>query len=86
MTERCCVSLAVGSALSCNCGSSPCRTPVCCTSGYYTLDECGCFLTCAKAEDEECGGPFRIAGNCAAGLRCLRQCGGQEMIIQSLLS
>merc|ERR1711981_1069583 len=67
-----CVALA--QSLSCACGSSPCQTPVCCDSGFYTLDECGCCLTCAKAEDEVCGGPFRIAGNCAAGLRCLRQC------------
>jgi len=66
--------LAVADSLSCACGSSPCQTPVCCDSGYYTLDECGCCLTCAKDIDEVCGGPFRIAGNCAAGLRCLRQC------------
>merc|ERR1711976_125381 len=66
--------VALGSALSCNCGAAPCQTPVCCDSGFYTLDECGCCLTCAKAEDQECGGPFRIAGQCAAGLRCLRQC------------
>jgi len=71
--------LAVAESLSCSCGSSPCQTPVCCDSGYYTLDECGCCLTCAKAEDEVCGGPFRIAGNCAAGLRCLRQCDCQTV-------
>merc|ERR550532_670976 len=66
--------IALGSGLSCNCGSAPCQTPVCCDSGFYTLDECGCCLTCAKDENQECGGPFRIAGQCAAGLRCLRQC------------
>ena len=25
---------------------------------------------------QECGGPFRISGQCATGTRCLRQCGG----------
>merc|ERR1712098_410534 len=61
-------------SLSCACGSSPCQTPVCCESGEYTLDECGCCLTCAKAEGQRCGGPFRIAGTCGQDLRCLRQC------------
>merc|ERR1712106_624422 len=61
-------------ALSCACGSSPCQTPVCCESGEYTKDECGCCLTCAKAEGQRCGGPFRIAGTCSDNLRCLRQC------------
>jgi len=79
-------SLAVAESLSClPCGSYPCQTPVCCDSGYYTLDECGCCLTCAKAEDEVCGGPFRIAGNCAAGLRCLRQCDGSDWCNENFL-
>ena len=73
------LSLAVGQSLSCSCGTSPCQTPVCCQSGSYTLDECGCCMTCAKAEQEVCGGPFRINGNCAAGLRCLRQCGEERL-------
>ena len=67
-------------ALSCSCGLTPCQTPTCCDSGYYTLDECGCCLTCAKAKDEVCGGPFEIAGACATGLRCLRQCGQYQCI------
>ena len=60
----------------------PCvQTPQCCDSGFYTLDECGCCLTCAKPEGAVCGGPFRIAGQCAAGLRCLRQCGQSSNLL-----
>ena len=36
------------------------QTPVCCPSGMYTLDECGCCLTCAKDFGEKCGGPFQV--------------------------
>jgi hypothetical protein len=61
-------------SLSCICGSFPCQTPVCCPSGMYTPDECGCCLTCAKDEGESCGGPFQISGTCSRNLRCLRQC------------
>merc|ERR1712158_244392 len=67
-----CVSLAF--SLSCSCGTFPCQTPVCCPSGMYTLDECGCCLTCAKDFGETCGGPFQTAGTRARDLRCLRQC------------
>merc|ERR1711892_1437204 len=65
---------AVSYSLSCTCGSSPCQTPVCCEPGQYTLDACGCCLTCAKDEAQKCGGPFRTEGTCAGGLRCLRKC------------
>ena len=51
------------------------QTPVCCESGQYTLDACGCCLTCAKDDGQKCGGPFRVEGRCAGGLRCLRKCG-----------
>jgi len=66
--------VAVAFSLSCSCGTFPCQTPVCCPSGMYTLDECGCCLTCAKDFGETCGGPFQTAGTCARDLRCLRQC------------
>jgi len=67
-------SVGVSYGLSCFCGSSPCQTPVCCESGQYTLDSCGCCLTCAKDDGQKCGGPFRTEGRCAGGLRCLRKC------------
>ena len=49
--------------------------PHCCESGMYTFDECGCCMTCAKAELQECGGPSGDKGNCAQGLQCLKTCG-----------
>lgn len=73
-------SLCLSEARCPSCGVSPCQTPVCCDSGYYTLDDCGCCLTCAKAQDEICGGPLNIEGQCATGLRCLRQCGQFQII------
>ena len=70
-----CSLAGLTAGLSCSCGVSPCQTPACCPSGRYTWDECGCCLVCAKAEGETCGGPFRVAGTCQEGSRCLRQCG-----------
>lgn len=49
--------------------------PHCCESGQYTFDECGCCLTCAKSELQECGGPSGSKGRCAKGLACLKTCG-----------
>merc|ERR1711976_559697 len=57
------------------CGLYPCETPVCCPSGELTLDVSGCCPVCAKAENELCGGPWNINGNCAKDLNCLRTCG-----------
>ncbi len=48
--------------------------PHCCESGQYTHDECGCCLTCAKAELQPCGGPAGDHGKCAQGLGCLKTC------------
>jgi len=72
-----CYSSAV--SLSCQCGITPCKTPLCCESGQYSLEACGCCLTCAKTEGQKCGGHFGVSGNgasgtCASGYRCLRQC------------
>jgi len=65
-----------GEALSClPCEEVECEeTPSCCKSGFYTKDVCGCCNVCAKAENEECGGPWNIAGMCGSGTRCVRQC------------
>jgi len=48
--------------------------PHCCESGMYTFDECGCCMTCAKAELQECGGPSGSRGKCSKGLTCLKTC------------
>ncbi|CAB4054633.1 unnamed protein product [Lepeophtheirus salmonis] len=48
--------------------------PHCCESGQYTFDECGCCLTCAKAELQACGGPNDSSGKCSTDLACLKTC------------
>merc|ERR1712038_1074774 len=45
--------LSVALSLSCSCGTFPCQTPVCCPSGMYTLDECGCIKPLADHGIEE---------------------------------
>ena len=42
----------------------------CCPSGEQVLGVCGCCPTCAKAENESCGGPWGISGTCATGFYC----------------
>ena len=68
-----------GPAEACLCHVIPNFTcpppPRCCESGYYAKDECGCCLTCAKAELQPCGGPNGAEGKCAPGLQCLKTCG-----------
>lgn len=39
-------------------------------SAGEVLEPCGCCKVCAKAEGEQCGGPFGISGECGEGLRC----------------
>merc|ERR1711875_146317 len=41
-----------------------------CQSGQLAKDLCGCCDVCAKAEGEECGGPFGSSGTCANYLDC----------------
>ena len=48
--------------------------PTCCESGQFAKDECGCCLTCAKAELQPCGGPSGAHGKCSTGLQCLKTC------------
>lgn len=75
------VGLYEAEALSCPpCGKYPCQDPVCCESGFYTKDVCGCCTTCAKPEGEVCGGPWgSSSGTCARGSRCLRNCACQTV-------
>ena len=42
----------------------------CCPSGEQVFGICGCCPTCAKAENESCGGPWGISGTCATGFYC----------------
>ena len=42
------------------------------------LDACGCCPICARGVNERCGGPFGTSGSCAAGLNCLKKCGGKN--------
>ncbi len=58
--------------------------PHCCESGEYTFDECGCCMTCAKAELQECGGPSGENGKCASGLQCLKTCSKSLMLLLQL--
>ena len=40
------------------------------------------YFNDTKAENEQCGGPWNIIGNCATGTRCLRQCGKYSLTIE----
>ena len=42
----------------------------CCPSGEQVLGVCGCCPTCAKAENESCGGEWGLEGTCAPGFYC----------------
>ena len=57
--------------------------PHCCESGQYAKDECGCCLTCAKAELQPCGGPNGEAGHCSSGLQCLKTCSKNHTLLAS---
>jgi len=46
------------------------KAPEYCPSGQLTKGICGCCDVCAKAEGEECGGPWQMAGTCADYLFC----------------
>ncbi|XP_036436835.1 cysteine-rich motor neuron 1 protein-like [Colossoma macropomum] len=57
-------------ALSClPCSDFKCRELLC--PGGKVLGPCGCCYQCAKQKKESCGGPFRIAGECDLGLKCV---------------
>lgn len=48
----------------------PCVKPINCKGGLVK-GVCGCCDVCAKTQGERCGGPWRIHGHCAKGLKCL---------------
>ena len=65
------VTIHTTDTLSCQCASCPPPlTTSECVSGEVTKDECHCCDVCAKAEGEECGGPWGFAGTCASYLFC----------------
>lgn len=41
--------------------------------GGYTVGVCGCCRTCAKVENEQCGGEHNYLGRCDRGLTCESQ-------------
>jgi len=52
------------------CASCMPVSPSECLSGELTKGVCGCCDECAKAEGEECGGLWGLAGTCAKNLYC----------------
>ncbi|XP_031566431.1 four-domain proteases inhibitor-like [Actinia tenebrosa] len=58
-------------SLSCmSCDQVKCKTPTC-KSGVGFKDMCGCCDTCAKTEQQHCGGPWNMNGICDKGLSCV---------------
>ena len=45
----------------------------CCPSGEQVFGICGCCPTCAKAENESCGGLWGMEGKCATGFDCKQE-------------
>merc|ERR1712227_647531 len=63
--------VVVSFSFSCEpCKKSTCQRPSYCKSGAYVKDPCQCCDECARAKNEECGGPWDIYGRCAPGLTC----------------
>ena len=52
------------------CASCAPLSPSECLSGELTKGVCGCCDECAKAEGQECGGLWGLAGTCAQHLYC----------------
>ena len=52
------------------CASCSPLSPGECVSGELVKGVCGCCDECAKAEGEECGGMWGLAGSCAHNLYC----------------
>ena len=46
--------------------------PVCCFSGFATLDLCGCCKTCTKKRGERCGRVWMLEGKCGPDDVCLQ--------------
>merc|ERR1712025_903062 len=61
--------VVVSFSFSCEpCKKSTCQRPSYCKSGAYVKDPCQCCDECARAKNEECGGPWDTYGRCAPGL------------------
>ncbi|XP_059841600.1 cysteine-rich motor neuron 1 protein isoform X1 [Hypanus sabinus] len=60
-----------GRALVClPCDESKCEEPRNC-SGSILMGFCGCCATCAKQQNETCGGVYGVYGTCDLGLHCV---------------
>ena len=46
--------------------------PVCCFSGFTTLDLCGCCKTCTKKRGDRCGRVWMLEGKCGPDDVCLQ--------------
>ena len=46
--------------------------PVCCFSGFTTLDLCDCCKTCTKKRGERCGRVWMLEGKCGPDDVCLQ--------------
>ena len=46
--------------------------PICCFSGFTTLDICGCCKTCTKKRGDTCGRIWMLEGKCGPDDVCLQ--------------
>ena len=46
--------------------------PICCFSGFTTLDICGCCKTCTKKRGDTCGRVWMLEGKCGPDDVCLQ--------------
>nr|API81351.1 venom toxin [Hemiscorpius lepturus] len=68
------VSLRATIGLRCReCGTYECRPPPRNCPAGTVKDVCNCCIVCAKGLNEECGGPWDLAGKCGNGLTCVKR-------------
>jgi len=60
------------SCMECEPNDCPDVEPVCCFSGFTTLDLCGCCKTCTKKRGERCGRVWMLEGKCGPDDVCMQ--------------